>query len=116
MPVTIVNSIDFDPNTLDGFTSNLEGCESGTADNGRFSSATTPWGGTFNGEKVFLCADGESGFVVQLNARFGEGGSTGTWTVVDSWGTLAGLRAGGRLVGTPTDTGLDDTYTGTLRS
>lgn len=114
-PVQIVNSLDSDPATADGFTSTLEGCESGTAENGRVSANFTPWGGTFSGEKVFLCADGESGFVVQLSARFGEAGSVGTWTVVDSWGSVEGLNASGRLTGVPTSTGLDDIYTGTRR-
>ena len=114
-PVQIVNSLDFDPETPDGFTSTLEGCASGTAEDGRVSANFTPWGGTFSGEKVFVCSDGESGFVLQLSARFGDSGSVGTWTVVDSWGALEGLNASGRLVGVPTGTGLDDIYTGTRR-
>jgi hypothetical protein len=53
---------------------------------------------------------------VRLNARFGGGGSTGTWTLVDAWGELAGLKGSGSLVGVSTsETTIDDTYTGTLR-
>ena len=114
-PVQIVNTIDFNPETPDEFTSTVDGCESGTVEDRRSTANFTPWGGAFSGEKVFLCSDGESGFVVRLSARFSDAGSVGTWTVVDSFGSLDGLNASGRLVGVPTSTGLDDIYTGTRR-
>jgi hypothetical protein len=97
------------------FDSTLPGCESGTvADDG--AAHFTPWGGAFVGLKHFTCADGESGFTVRLNARFGGGGSTGTWTLADAWGDFAGVKGSGSLVGVPTsDTSIDDTYTGTVR-
>jgi hypothetical protein len=62
------------------------------------------------------CASGDAGFTIRLTARFGGGGSTGTWTLADAWGDLAGLKGSGSLVGIPTsDTSIDDIYTGTLR-
>ena len=60
------------------FTSTLEGCESGTVENGRFSLAFTPRFGVFNGFKVFSCGETDGGFVVRLQAKFSEAGSTGT--------------------------------------
>ena len=97
------------------FESSLSGCATGSVvDNG--DAHFTPWGGAFTGLKEFTCADGESGFTIRLTARFGGGGSTGTWTLADAWGELAGLKGSGSLVGIPTsDTSIDDVYTGTLR-
>ena len=95
----------------------LAGCESGTVVNGDNAMAHfTPWGGVFNGDKEFTCAGGLSGFTLRLKARFGEGGSTGTWTAAGGWGDLAGLKGSGSLVGiSVSDVQIDDVFTGVFR-
>lgn len=115
-PVQIVAHTSFESDVSD-FDSSLEGCESGTVVNGaKITVQFTPWGGTFNGDKEFTCAGGESGFVLRLKARFGQNGSTGSWTVVDGWGDLTGLKGSGSLVGIPvSEDQIDDVYTGTVR-
>ena len=82
---------------------------------GGASAHFTPWGGVYSGLKEFTCAGDGGGFTVRLNARFGEGGSTGSWTFVDGWGFLEGVKGSGTLVGIPTEDGLDDHYTGSAR-
>jgi hypothetical protein len=98
------------------FTSTIEGCESGSVSNGPFRIGGGPGTafGKFNGFKVFECADG-GGFVVRLQAKFNEEGSTGTWAIVDGWDGFEDLHGSGTLVGTPTSTGINDVYDGTLR-
>jgi hypothetical protein len=99
------------------FTATVAGCTEGltyTAGNAAFP----PPFGVFIGYKFFAC-DGseETGFVVRLNAQFSySGGSTGTWTVVDAWGDLAGMTGGGKLVGIPIEgeNGITDYYVGTV--
>jgi hypothetical protein len=98
------------------FESNIPGCTTGTVENGENAAAHfTPWGGVFIGDKVFTCTGEDAGFVISLRARFGEGGSTGSWTVASGSGDLDGLKGSGSLVGIPTAVGIDDVYTGTLR-
>lgn len=97
------------------FESNLPGCATGTVVDSSASAHFTPWGGSFVGTKVFTCAGGASSFTIRLRARFGEGGSTGTWTLASASGGLAGLKGSGSIVGDPTDIGIDDYYTGTVR-
>lgn len=108
-PVHIEAATPFDGQAT--FVSNLEGCESGTVTDGRFSVAGTPGFGIFNGFKEFSC-DGGGGFTIRLQATFGETGSTGTWAFVG--GDLVG---GGTLVGVPFEVGegITDIYDGTLR-
>ncbi len=98
------------------FTSTIDGCASGSVSNGDFRIGGGPGSsfGKFNGRKVFACADG-GGFVVRLQAKFGSSGSTGTWAIVDGWGGFEDLHGAGTLVGTPTATGINDVYDGTLR-
>ena len=113
-PVVVVAHTDF-TTEVSAFDSNVPGCATGTVVNGDVHVSYTPWGGIFVGEKVFTCADGESGFTVSLKARFGPGGSTGTWNLADAWGAYDGVKGSGSLVGTPTsETVLDDVYTGTV--
>ena len=70
----------------------------------------------FSGDKEFTCAGDLSGFTLRLKARFGEGGSTGSWTVVSGWGDLDGLKGSGSLVGIPvSDVAIDDIFTGSVR-
>ena len=70
--------------------------------------------GIFNGFKVFACDDGGS-FVVRLQARFDDSGSVGTWAILGGTGGFEKLAGSGTLVGTPTTTGINDVYDGTLR-
>jgi hypothetical protein len=98
------------------FEATIPGCESGTVVNGDVFATGTPWGGVFNGTKVFTCAGGDSGFTLRLKARFGSTGSTGSWTVVSGSGDYAGLKGSGSLVGIPvSEDQLDDIYTGSIR-
>jgi hypothetical protein len=111
----IVAHTDFTSEVSD-FDATLAGCESGTVVNGTGGPHFTPWGGSFVGTKVFTCAGGEAGFTVRLTARFGPGGSTGSWTVQDAWGGLNGMKGSGSLVGIiASATVIDDVYTGTVR-
>jgi hypothetical protein len=114
-PVVIVAHTEF-ASEASAFDSTIEGCTSGTVVNGDGSPHFTPWGGVFAGLKEFTCADGESGFTVNLTARFGGAGSSGTWRILDAWGVLAGAKGSGSLVGIPTsETSIDDWYTGVIR-
>jgi hypothetical protein len=94
------------------FISNIDGCGHGAVTDGRSMVRFVQPFGVFNGSKVFECDGGAGGFTLQLNAKFGETGSSGTWAVIGSWGTLAGLTGQGSLEGTPADNGIDDHYTG----
>jgi hypothetical protein len=121
LPATAATPVHIDADeTFEGggstFTSTIEGCASGTVSNGPFSIGGGPGTdfGKFNGFKVFECADG-GGFVVRLLAKFNEEGSTGTWAIVDGWDGYEDLHGAGTLVGTPTSTGINDVYDGTLR-
>lgn len=94
------------------FESTLAGCASGLASDDRGRAQFNPAHNVFNGAKVFDCAGAAGGFSVQLNATFSSDGSSGTWAIVDGWGSQAGLRGQGKLVGTITGDGIDDLYTG----
>jgi hypothetical protein len=99
------------------FESTLPGCEDGTVTGGRTAFPPSRGIGVFSGIKDFTCTGGAGGFAIQLSARFGGGpGSAGTWAVQSAWGSMAGLRASGKLVGSGTATGIDDVYTGTRHS
>ena len=75
--------------------------------------------GVFIGVRDIQCG-GDTGFVVRLTANFCCGGSFGSWSIIDAYGDLAGLRGSGKIVGTgfggetpdPFDDGIDDHYTG----
>jgi len=99
------------------FVSSLDGCDSGVvADGDNTMAHFTPWGGSFTGNKEFTCEGGDSGFTIALRARFGGGGSTGSWTVVSGFGEFEGVKGSGSLVGIPiSDVQIDDVYTGTFR-
>lgn len=96
------------------FASTIDGCESGTVTTLRNQLGGSRQFGIFNGFKLFECSDGGS-FVVRLQAKFGEFGSVGTWAITGGDGGFEGLAGSGTLVGTPTDTGINDVYDGTLR-
>jgi hypothetical protein len=115
-PVLIIAHTDFESD-VSAFDAALDGCASGTVVNGENATAHfTPWGGVFNGDKEFTCAGGLSGFTLRLKARFGEDGSTGSWTVASGWGALEGLKGSGTLTGIVTsEVILDDVYSGSVR-
>ncbi|MCR8670701.1 hypothetical protein [Agrococcus sp. HG114] len=114
-PVHVVVHTDF-TSEVSEFESTIPGCETGTVVEGTSRTHFTWWGGVYVGIKEFTCDSGEGGFDVRLNARFGEFGSTGTWSVADAWGEFEGVHANGTLVGVPvSDTMIDDIYTGTAR-
>jgi hypothetical protein len=99
----------------DGFTaSGIPGCASGTVENGRANVRFPRPFGVFTGFKVFSCDGSDSGFVLHLNAMFGETGSIGSWSVVDAWGSAAGMAGAGKLTGDPIDGGIIDHYVGTV--
>jgi hypothetical protein len=111
--VTMTVTTTFDDNP-DAFTATgLPGCGSGLVYDGGAHVQFTPGPGVFAGYKVFDCGS-DNGFVVRLNARFGGGGSTGTWAVVDAWGSVAGMWGAGSLSGDPIENGIIDNYWGTV--
>jgi hypothetical protein len=111
--VTMTVTTTFDDNP-DAFTATgLPGCSSGLVYDGGGHVQFTPGPGVFGGYKVFDCGS-DNGFVVRLNARFGGGGSTGTWAVVDAWGSVAGMWGAGSLSGDPIENGIIDNYWGTV--
>ena len=109
--VELADAQDFD--TAQGtFTSNIPECPSGVSTTGRSMVQLRP--GVFRGTRTFVCDSGAGSVTVNLSARFGDGGSVGTWAVVSGTGAFAGVHGAGTLVGTPIDAGILDTYTGTV--
>ena len=101
----------------DAFTATgIPDCEWGSVYDVGGRAEFTRHHGVFSGYKALDCEDGgENGFVVRLNARFGESGSVGTWAVVGSWGSLAGLSGAGGLTGDPIPSGgITDNYFGAV--
>ena len=94
------------------FTSNIPGCPTGTSTTERGMVQFRP--GVFRGTRTFTCDSGIGSVTVNLSARFGEGGSVGTWAVVSGTGAFVGVHGAGKLVGTPITDGILDTYTGTV--
>ena len=93
----------------------LADCATGTAENGSEKIIFSTGQGVFAGYKVFSCDGSDTGFVLRLNARFGSDGSVGTWSVVDAWGSLAGMHGAGPLIGTVIDEiTIVDHYTGAV--
>ena len=108
--ITVITTFDESPDT---FTAEgLPDCSEGIVDNGPAHVEFAPAVGIFAGFKVFLCAGTDSGLVLRLNARFGPNGSVGTWSVVDAWGSLAGMHGAGKLTGDPIEGGIIDQYEG----
>jgi hypothetical protein len=113
-------SVSIDANTIfatdpDPFTATgLPGCGSGTVVDGPVHFEFQRPINVFAGYKVFTCADAANGFVLRLNARFGDFGSVGTWSVVDAWGSLSGMAGAGDIVGDAVDGAILDHYRGTL--
>jgi hypothetical protein len=111
-PVHITAFTDF-VEGADPFLSDIEGCGSGLVDNGPTNFAGGQHFGVFAGFKVFECAGpGDDGFILRQNARFDDTGSTGTWSVVQAWGSVAGMRGSGKLVGELVPGGIEDVFVG----
>lgn len=108
------------PTTFDGvpdpfWATGIPGCDTGIVEDGPAHIQFTPAPGVFAGFKVFWCDGSDSGFVLRLNAMFGPGGSTGTWSVVDAWGSAHGMHGAGKLVGDPIPGGgILDQYHGII--
>ena len=117
--VTVTAQTTFDGEENPGtFTSNIVGCESGSVVDFHAHIVFTPTFGVFAGFKRFTCDQSEdNGFLLRLNARFDEVGSTGVWSAVHAFGSLKRMQGTGKLVAVrfPDGTGTTDTYTGTLR-
>ena len=111
VPVVLVDTQVFGLETST-FTSNIPGCPTGTSTTIRAKALDPP--GVFRGTRLFACDSGAASFTVNLSARFGEGGSVGTWSVIGSTGILGDVHGAGKLVGTPLPAGIRDTYTGTV--
>lgn len=73
--------------------------------------------GSFHLIKTLTCDDGSGTFQILVNAATSPSspGTLGGFAVVGGTGDYAGLRGAGSLVGTGTDTGIIDVYTGMLR-
>jgi hypothetical protein len=96
------------------FTSNIPGCATGKSITIRAMAQFPRGTGVFRGTRVFVCDSGIGTVTVNLSARFGEGGSVGTWSIASGTGELAGARGAGKLVGVPHPDGIQDNYTGTV--
>ena len=94
------------------FTSNIPGCATGKSYTLR--AMVQERAGIFQGTREFVCDSGVGSVTVNLSARFGEGGSVGTWSIVRATGDLAGARGAGKLAGTPIEGGISDAYAGTV--
>jgi len=111
--MTVPTFFDVDPNA---FTASIPGCTEGLTYSGG-KAVFPPPNGIFAGYKWFVCDD-DTGFLVRLNARFSYtgAGSVGSWTIVDSWGDLAGMTGSGKLTGVPIEgeNAISDNYVGTV--
>jgi hypothetical protein len=111
VPVRLVDDQVFDTG-ISTFTSDIPGCPTGTSTTLR--GMVQQRAGVFSGTRVFTCDSGAATFTVKLSARFDEGGSVGTWSVIGSTGALGDVHGAGTLVGTPLPGGIRDTYSGTV--
>jgi hypothetical protein len=95
-------------------------CPSGSSQNffQKFGGSGNSAAGTFHGYKVLTCADGSGTFNITYDAStvFGSPTDHGGWHLYDGTGQYAGYSGGGHLVGTYTDTGIIDLYTGRVSS
>jgi hypothetical protein len=112
--ITIDATTLFTSDPDDFVATGIPGCGSGTVVDGKANVRFPPPHGVYAGFKVFDCAgSGDDGFVLRLNARFGNA-SVGTWAVVSAWGSAAGMQGAGDLVGENIQDGIEDHYTGTV--
>ena len=95
-------------------------CESGTAvTDPVFAAGFGSKGrgvGTFHLIQTLTCDDGSGTFQILVDAATAPSspGTLGGFSVVGGTGDYAGLRGAGSLVGTGTDSGIIDVYTGRL--
>jgi len=94
------------------FTSNIPGCATGRSYDVRGMVQLRP--GVFRGTRMFVCDSGIGSVTVNLSARFGDGGSVGSWSIVAGSGAFSRVHGAGGLVGTPLEDGIQDNYTGTV--
>ena len=94
------------------FTSNIPGCATGRSYDVRVMLQLRP--GVFRGTRMFVCDGGIGSVTVNLSARFGDGGSVGSWSIVAGSGTFRRVHGAGGLVGTPLEHGIQDNYSGTV--
>ena len=105
--------------TVGSATTSLAGCEEATTVDLRthiaiMHGAPSAVDRVFVGIRDFQCDD-DSGFVVRLTAKIpSEGDTSGTWSIVSSYGDLRGLRGTGGLVGTHFPGGVVDHYSGSI--
>jgi hypothetical protein len=121
--ITIAIDLDTQPSTETFTTESPLLCPSGDAFTdfhkgaGNFNQA-----GTFHLNKLLVCAGGSGSWVIRVDAgaNFVQGnGTTGGWSVVPGSGSgdYQGLRGGGNVVGTDSDTqpiDLTDQYYGSV--
>lgn len=71
---------------------------------------------TFHLVKTLTCEDGSGTFQIRVDAATAprSPGTIGGFAVIGGTGDYVALRGGGSLVGTATDVGIDDRYTGRL--
>ncbi len=69
---------------------------------------------TFHLIKTLTCDDGSGTFQIKVDVGPTPTGTIGGFAVVGGTGDYAGLRGGGSLVGTATNGGIIDVYTGHL--
>ncbi len=71
---------------------------------------------TFHLTKTLTCTDGSGSFQILVNAATAPSspGTLGGFAVKGGTGAYATLQGAGSLVGTNTDVGIDDVYTGRL--
>ena len=95
-------------------TTTLAECEHADSVDVRFQVGGGPIKGVFIGIRDFQCDDG-GGLVIRLTASFTEAGSSGSWSIMDSYGPLAGISGSGQLIGVPTKKGgIVDYYVGSI--
>ncbi|HVA87737.1 MAG TPA: hypothetical protein VNF73_15640 [Candidatus Saccharimonadales bacterium] len=89
-------------------------CPSGTAVSFNFHFAGGNRAGSFHLDKTLTCDDGSGSFTIHVDAAtvFGSPTDQGGWSVAGGTGAYASLAGGGNLVGTYTEAGINDLYTG----
>src|SRR3990172_11842036 len=110
--MTVTTTLDAGPGAFTA--TGIPGCTSGSVTDANAVVQFIPSGGIYAGDKVFNCGAG-NGFVVRLNAQFGSTGAIGSWSVVSSLGSAAGMSGAGKLTGVPFEGGITDYYVGAVR-
>ena len=92
-------------------------CASGTSGTSNLAIVGGGHGLTFHLDKTLTCDDGSGSLVIAVNAatHAAHPEDQSGWAVMGGTGRWAAASGGGNLVGTYTDTGVIDQYTGSLR-